>query len=106
MGIPFNDDYNAATQEGVAYPQYMIANGKRFDWLPSFTASCTGSSHLGDLSSHARVHHRATACSAFLPPEVQKRPNLTICTYAHVTNIVFDDKNRAIGALQSLSLSL
>jgi choline dehydrogenase len=29
LGIPFNDDYNGATQEGVAYPQFTIANGKR-----------------------------------------------------------------------------
>jgi len=31
LGIPFNDDYNALTQEGVAYPQFTIAQGERLD---------------------------------------------------------------------------
>ena len=28
-GIPFNADYNGATQDGVSYMQYSIANGVR-----------------------------------------------------------------------------
>jgi choline dehydrogenase-like flavoprotein len=36
LGIPFNDDYNATAQEGVAYPQFTIANGKRYSFLGYF----------------------------------------------------------------------
>lgn len=65
-GIPTNPDYNAGKQEGVSYAQRAILNGRR-----------------------------QSAAKTFLKPAM-KRPNLTIRTLAHVTNIELDGK-RATG---------
>ena len=53
LGIPRNPDYNGAVQEGVAYAQRTINNGRR-----------------------------VSAATAFLHP-ARKRPNLTVRTHAH-----------------------
>jgi choline dehydrogenase len=69
VGIPFNPDYNGKTQLGVCHAQLTIDKGRR----------CNTS-------------------TAFLNAEVRRRPNLTICTQAHVTRITFDSqKKRATG---------
>ena len=61
-GIPRNPDYNGSSQEGVAYAQRTIRNGRR-----------------------------VSASRAFLNP-AKRRPNLAIQTNAHVTSITFDGK--------------
>ncbi len=65
-GIPTNPDYNAGTQEGISYAQRAILNGRR-----------------------------QSAAHTFLKPAMQ-RPNLTVRTEAHVTNIELEGK-RATG---------
>jgi len=62
LGIPRNPDYNGATQEGVAYAQRTIHNGRR-----------------------------VSAATAFLRP-ARSRPNLTVRTHAHATGIVLDGR--------------
>jgi choline dehydrogenase len=62
LGIPRNPDYNGTTQEGVAYAQRTIRNGRR-----------------------------VSAATAFLHP-VANRANLTVRTRAHATSLVFDGK--------------
>jgi choline dehydrogenase len=62
LGIPRNPDYNGAIQEGVAYAQRTINNGRR-----------------------------VSAATAFLHP-ARKRPNLTVRTHAHPTSLDFDGK--------------
>lgn len=66
LGIPRNPDYNGARQEGVSYAQRTILNGRRM-----------------------------SAARAFLY-EARRRPNVTVRTKAHVTEIVFEGK-RAVG---------
>jgi choline dehydrogenase len=66
LGIPRNPDYNGAIQEGVAYAQRTIHHGRR-----------------------------VSAATAFLRP-VLSRPNLTVRTNAHATEIVLDGR-RAVG---------
>ncbi len=61
-GIPRNPDYNGGLQEGVAYAQRTISNGRRM-----------------------------SAARAFLNP-AKKRHNLKIVTEAHATRIVFEGK--------------
>lgn len=58
MGIPFNDDFNGQTQEGVGYFQLNIHQGKRM-----------------------------SAADAFLNP-VCKRDNLTVITQAQVLHLL------------------
>ena len=65
LGIPRNPDYNGSTQEGVAYAQRTIHKGRRI-----------------------------SAATAFLKPAM-KRPNVTVRTHAHATEIVFDGKRAA-----------
>ena len=65
LGIPRNRDYNGAVQEGVAYAQRTIANGRR-----------------------------VSAATAFLHP-ARKRRNVTVRTRAHTTSLVFDGKRCA-----------
>jgi len=68
VGYPLNNDYNGETQEGVSYSQLTIKNGCRH-----------------------------STAQAFLTP-IKHRPNLTICTGAHITKIRFNEsKTRAIG---------
>jgi choline dehydrogenase len=62
LGIPYNPDYNGATQEGVAYAQRTIHNGRR-----------------------------VSAATAFLHP-ARKRPNVTVRTHAHAIKVLFEDK--------------
>lgn len=62
IGIPFNEDYNGATQEGVAYFQQTAHKG--FRW------------------STAR---------GFLRP-ARKRPNLTVKTRSQATRVLFEGK--------------
>ena len=62
LGIPRNRDYNGLTQEGVAYAQRTIHNGRR-----------------------------VSAATAFLRPAM-RRPNVTVHTHAHALNIVFAGK--------------
>lgn len=59
-GLPLNEDYNAASQEGVGPPQLTQEKGRRF-----------------------------SAADAYLNP-ARRRPNLTIRTKAQVTRIEFD----------------
>ena len=62
LGIPRNPDYNGSTQEGVAYAQRTIHNGRR-----------------------------VSAATAFLRP-VMKRGNVHVLTHAHATEIVIEGK--------------
>lgn len=62
LGIPRNRDYNGPLQEGVAYAQRTIRNGRRM-----------------------------SAATAFLKPAM-KRQNLKIVTHAHATEIVLEGK--------------
>lgn len=62
LGVPRNPDYNGARQEGVAYYQRTIRNGKRH-----------------------------SAASGFLHP-IRHRPNLEVVTGAAVDQILFDGK--------------
>jgi choline dehydrogenase len=59
LGLPHNSDYNGARQEGVAYYQRTIRNGKRH-----------------------------SAASGYLHP-VRNRSNLQVVTHAHVERVVF-----------------
>ncbi|MDB5900149.1 MAG: family oxidoreductase [Ramlibacter sp.] len=61
-GIPFNDDFNCTSAEGVGWIQFNIRNGVR---------------HSSD--------------QAFLYP-VQSRPNLTVLTGAQVARLVFEGR--------------
>jgi choline dehydrogenase len=62
LGIPRNEDYNGARQEGVSYAQRTIS-GRR----------------------------RMSTARAFLRPAM-KRPNLTVRTGAHVTGLMLEGK--------------
>ena len=62
IGIPFNEDYNGATQEGVGYFRQTAHKG--FRW---------------------------STAKGFLKP-ARKRPNLTVETHAQTTRILFDGK--------------
>jgi choline dehydrogenase len=62
LGIPRNDDYNGAIQEGVSYAQRTIRNGLR-----------------------------VSAATAFLHP-ARKRGNVDVRTHDHATEIVFEGK--------------
>ena len=70
IGIPRNPDYNGVIQEGVSYAQRTIAGGRRM-----------------------------SAARAFLRPAM-KRPNLTVVTHAHATEITLEGK-RATGVRYS-----
>lgn len=61
-GLPFNDDFNAATQEGVGLYQLNTKGGRRM-----------------------------SASRAFLRPAM-RRKNVTVETGAHATRILFEDK--------------
>ncbi len=61
-GIPRNPDYNGSVQEGVAYAQRTITNGRR-----------------------------VSSATAFLHP-VRKRPNLRIITEAHATGLILEGR--------------
>jgi choline dehydrogenase len=60
VGIPFNEDYNGARQEGVAYFQQTAHKG--FRW---------------------------STAKGFLRP-ARRRPNLTVLTGAHTTRVLFE----------------
>lgn len=60
-GLPRTDDFNGAQQEGAGWYQVTIRDGVR-----QSTGRC------------------------FLPPPVRERPNLTIVTGAHVTQLTLD----------------
>lgn len=60
QGVPFNDDYNGASQYGVAYSQVSQKRGQRF-----------------------------SAARAYLWP-IRRRPNLKIETHARCRKITFD----------------
>ena len=62
LGIPRNPDYNGTTQEGVAYAQRTIHNGRR-----------------------------VSAATAFLRPAM-RRPNVSVRTHAHAMEIVFEGR--------------
>ena len=66
LGLPHNPDYNGATQEGISLAQVTQKNGQRW-----------------------------STADAFLKP-VLSRPNLTVRTGAHCTQLLFDEQ-RAIG---------
>ncbi len=59
-GVPYNPDFNGATQEGVGHYQMTIKNGRR-----------------------------NSAARAFLRPAM-KRKNLRVETHAHVTRVLFE----------------
>lgn len=59
-GVPFNEDFNGATQEGVGYFQVNQKHGKRH-----------------------------SVAAAFLKPALA-RPNLTVRTGAHATRVLFE----------------
>jgi choline dehydrogenase len=65
-GLPRNDDFNGARQEGVGFYEVTQRNGRR-----------------------------CSAATAFLKP-VRARPNLTVCTNALATRILFSGE-RAVG---------
>ncbi|HEY8608065.1 MAG TPA: GMC family oxidoreductase N-terminal domain-containing protein [Noviherbaspirillum sp.] len=62
-GLPFNPDFNGATEYGVGAYQLTLRNG----W-------------------------RSSAAAAFLKP-VRHRPNLTVVTEAHVSRVLFEGAN-------------
>lgn len=62
IGIPPNDDFNGARQEGAGYYQLTTRKGRRI-----------------------------SASKAFLAP-ARVRPNLTVLTGAHVTRVVFEGR--------------
>ena len=62
QGVPLNPDYNSGDQEGAAYYQYLIKDGRRF-----------------------------SAADAYLRPAL-RRPNLALVTHAHATRIVFESR--------------
>ena len=62
IGIPFNDDYNGAVQEGVGYFQQTASNGLRW-----------------------------STAKGFLSP-IKNRANLKIITKAQVTRLLFDGR--------------
>jgi choline dehydrogenase len=66
LGIPRNPDYNGESQLGINYAQRTIQNGRRM-----------------------------SAARAFLHPATN-RPNLSVVTHAHATNLVFEGQ-RAVG---------
>jgi choline dehydrogenase len=66
MGIPRNRDYNGSHQAGVSYVQRIIQNGRR-----------------------------VSAARGYLRPAMKRR-NLTVRTYAHATNLIFEGR-RAVG---------
>src|SRR5512135_3387791 len=66
MGIPRNRDYNGTQQAGVSYVQRIIRNGRR-----------------------------VSAAGGYLHPAMS-RPNLTVRTNAHATNLILEGK-RAVG---------
>jgi choline dehydrogenase len=61
-GLPYNPDFNSATQEGVGHYQMTIKNGRR-----------------------------NSAARAFLRPAM-KRKNLRVETHAHVTRVLFEGR--------------
>lgn len=63
VGIPFNEDYNGARQEGVGYFQQTAYKG--FRW---------------------------STAKGFLRP-ARKRANLTLLTRAHTTRVLFEDRS-------------
>lgn len=62
IGIPFNEDYNGATQEGVGYFQQTAYNGLRW-----------------------------STAKGFLRPAMQRK-NLHLITHAHLMRVVFEGK--------------
>ncbi|MFO1329090.1 MAG: choline dehydrogenase [Rubrivivax sp.] len=66
-GLPGNDDFNGATQEGVGFYQVTQRNGER-----------------------------CSAAKAYLTPHLA-RPNLQLVTGAQVTRVRFDESRRAVG---------
>ena len=62
LGMPLNPDYNGAAQEGVAFYQRTIRNGRRW-----------------------------SAAHAFLRPAM-RRPNLTVRSSARVSGVTFDGR--------------
>jgi choline dehydrogenase len=66
LGIPRNPDYNGESQLGINYAQRTIQNGRRM-----------------------------SAARAFLHPAM-KRPNLSVVTHAHATDLAFEGR-RAVG---------
>ncbi len=62
FGIPLNQDYNGAIQEGISYTQRTIYKGRR-----------------------------VSTARAFLRPAL-KRPNIELRTKSHATRIIFDGK--------------
>lgn len=61
-GIPRNDEYNGAVQDGVALTQVNQHRGRRF-----------------------------SAADGYLKP-IMRRPNLTVTTRAHVTRLIFEGR--------------
>ena len=71
LGIPKNNDFNGATQEGAGYFQLTAKNGRR-----------------------------CSSAVAYLNP-VRHRPNLKIVTHAHIERLLFDETNeRAVSGLR------
>ncbi len=66
LGLPQSEDYNGEQPEGLGKIQYTVRNGRR-----------------------------ASSSRSFLRPAL-RRPNLTVCTGAHVTRVLFDGA-RAVG---------
>ena len=62
LGLPRNDDFNGATQEGVGRQDFCYRRGRRED-----------------------------AGHAFLRP-VRRRPNLRVLTHAHAERLLFEDR--------------
>jgi choline dehydrogenase len=71
LGIPRNEDFNGATQEGAGYYQMTSKKGRR-----------------------------CSTAVGYLNP-ARARPNLTIITHAHAECLLFDDiEERAISGIQ------
>jgi len=71
LGIPKNNDFNGATQEGAGYFQLTTKNGRR-----------------------------CSSAVAYLNP-VRDRPNLKIVTHAHAERLLFDEADeRAVSGIR------
>ncbi len=70
LGVPRNDDFNGARQEGAGYFQLTARHGRR-----------------------------CSTAVAYLNP-VRRRPNLEIVTHAHVESLLFEaDRERAVNGI-------
>ncbi|KAH8833395.1 hypothetical protein DL96DRAFT_1585959 [Flagelloscypha sp. PMI_526] len=97
--------FNSITQTSKAFVKACVEVG--MDWTPDFLMKSCGVSRV--LTYVDKRFQRVSAESAYLTPEVLKRPNLKVAINARVLRILFDTKKsrpRAIGVEYSESQKL